>query len=709
MIVYFMILSIVLIYQLTRINNTVSAPSNNGAVLAEDRLNNAVVFYDGSCVVLSNKKQMLLDRTNPSYTPIMQNGTAYLPASFYSTVYGANVNSNKSTTSATIRLENKALVIDSNEATLVDNSNEKELELTSKPIVYQNTVCIPADVFAEAFNKKFYLYGSMGILSADEFTEADNTFLNGLVSQVNDLPFVVNEENLKSVAGIKGTDDIFSNIEARKNQYINDEIISPVDILTEQSCSNIAESSGYIYYGATGEIQVINSVDDTVTSEIPLDPGFKAESLILNEDKLIVLGGSNEGSSGIFIFNISNPAAVTPVRQYNVSGFYKNAVLSGEYIYLLSQNSVYSLYKDGHFTEPSYTDSTTGVMPLSYEGIQYFPEIGYDDFTIISAININNTQAPNCKGFVGAGDNIYLSRSNLYISKDRNTAFDNYENIENTCIYRYTLSNGAITSTGQVNIKGHLINSQAISEDNGYCRVVTKFTDSENNSKPCNVYVINNNLEICGEATELASDEDISYAIFYNKKILLTPANTGGNIYGIDIEDPTLPKGIGTLNLSRGNLRFYYYDETSVLAIDDGDDVLKIRLYDVDDFASPKKLFSQDLGRNDTITSQLFSNKGGFLFDKDKNIMTVPVKITNDNNTMFDGVYVYNVYKDEGITRIGTLMIDDGGLNCVYKYNGKLYMFNNNGAVVADTKEVSILSKISFDENIEESTTEDNT
>ncbi len=700
MIVYFVILSIVLIFQLTRINNTVSAPSNNGAVLTEDRLNNAVVFYNDSPVLISNKKQMLLDRTNPSYTPVVKDNKAYLPVSFFRSVYGANVSYNNSDTSATIRLENKALIINSNEATLIDNSNEKELKLISKPIVANNVVCVPADVFAQAYNKEVYIYGSMGILSSSEFSQEDNLFLDGLVSQVNDLPYVSNEANLKSVAGISGTDDIFANIENKKKEFTSDNASAPVRALEAETNENIASDNNCIYYGNTGKIEVLSYNEDNISkiSEIKFDENLNADKLILNENRLIAIGDSQDGNSGIFIFDVTNPLSVQPVRQYRVSGYYKNAVLSGEYLYLLTQSTVYSLYKDGHFTEPVYKDSITGNMSISYEQIQYFPEIGSDDFTILSSININDSSVPYIKAFVGAGKNIYMSQSNLYISKDRKTAFEDYENVENTRIYRYSLLKGDAISSDKVNIKGHLINQSAISENNGYCRVVTKFTDSEKNKKVCNVYVLNNNLEICGQANKVADDDDISYAVFADDEILLTPANTGGKIYGVNIENPTLPQGKGGLKLSNGKTLIYKYDENTVVSIDDENGILKIGLYDVTDYTAPEKLFSQELGRSENITTQLFENKNGFFFDKEKNIMIVPVKINNGNNITFDGAYVYTVFRDEGVERIGTLMTN--GLNSSYKFKGKFIMFNNNEASVADMKEVKILNTIDFNEKM---------
>lgn len=700
MIVYFVILSIVLVYQLTRHDNIMSAPSNSGAVLAEDRLNNAVVFYNDSPVLLSNKKQMLLDSTNPSYTPLVKGNTAYLPVSFFSSVYGANVSYDNSETSATIRLDNSALVVDSNEARLVNNSDDKELETETKPIVYKNVVYVPADVFAEAYNKKVYVYGSIGVISSEEFTQADNGFLNGLVSQVNDLPYVVNEANLKSVAKISSTDDIFKDIENRIMLFEQKQQPSmPVRVVAAENNSVIAGNDSHIFYGGAGKIDILSYDSETTRKigEIPVEKQFTSRKLILQGFKLIAIG-DNKTSSGnafseIYIYNIADIANIKTERKYTVSGYYKNAVLTGGYLYTMSQNSVYGLYNGTNFMPPSYTDSIAGHTDMSFENIQYFPENGSDDFTVISAINIeDSTQKPNVKAFVGAGGNIYLSGSNFYVSKSRTTAFEDYESVENSNIYRFSLTNGNIQSSGHIILKGHLINSTAISESNGYCRMVTKFTD--NDKKVCNVYVLNNNMEICGQANKVASDDDISYAVFTDNEILLTPAEAGGNIYAVNLDNPTMPQGKGALKLSKGRELIYNYDETTIITIDNGGGTLKLNMYDISDFNNPKQLYSQELGRNENITSMLFDSDTGFLFDKEKNIMVVPVKIIGNGATVFEGAYVYNVYKDEGFNRIGTIMAQNA--RGTAKFKGNIYMFSNEKAVIADIGDIKKQNTIEF-------------
>ena len=109
-IVYFVILSIVLVFQISKKKDDISAPTTSNQVTSEDRLDNAVVFNLGSPVILVNKKQTLLEKTDSSQVPVVKGENVYVPLSFFKTAYGASVTGDANAPSATIRMNNKALV-----------------------------------------------------------------------------------------------------------------------------------------------------------------------------------------------------------------------------------------------------------------------------------------------------------------------------------------------------------------------------------------------------------------------------------------------------------------------------------------------------------------------------------------------------------------------------------------------------------------------
>ena len=78
-IVYFVILSIVLVFQISKKKDNISAPTTSNQVTSEDRLDNAVVFNLGSPVILVNKKQTLLEKTDSSQVPVVKGEDVYVP------------------------------------------------------------------------------------------------------------------------------------------------------------------------------------------------------------------------------------------------------------------------------------------------------------------------------------------------------------------------------------------------------------------------------------------------------------------------------------------------------------------------------------------------------------------------------------------------------------------------------------------------------
>ena len=381
-------------------------------------------------------------------------------------------------------------------------------------------------------------------------------------------------------------------------------------------------------------------------------------------------------------------------KSFSSFGYFKSMEISGDYIYMLSQNSVYGLYNNGSFSLPYYIEEN--VNNINYENIQYFPETGDDDYTLLSAVSISEpSKAANVKAFMGAGKNICLSNSNFYVAKNRNTAFGNYDNIENTYVYRFSINNGEINLSGTTNILGHLIDRYAISESNGYCMLVTQFTDKPSSNTACNVSVLNNNMEICGQANEIARGTEISSVVFTQDQVMLMPVERGGSIYSVDIQNPTKPIGKGALKLSTGNALVYNYDENHILYLDNGNDILKVTMADITNFDAPKILHRQELGSYPHISTTLLNNKNSFFFDSEKNAMYVPVVIYGeDDEVVFEGTYIYNVFTDEGINRIGEVSAEK--YDKVYKFRGKVLLLSDKEAVITDVNDLSTIKIIEF-------------
>ena len=179
--IYAVILCGVLFFQIAQNKSIISAPSNSNEVAVEDRLDSAIVIYENSPVMLVNKAQTLIDKNDAAMVPVIENQSVYVPTAFFRTAYNAAYSEDLASCTATIRLDNQALVLDRKTADLVDSSKEKDIEYTEKVFIKNGCIYVPIKIFAAAFDKYIYYYDNMAIISdqKNSFTDTESTdFIN---------------------------------------------------------------------------------------------------------------------------------------------------------------------------------------------------------------------------------------------------------------------------------------------------------------------------------------------------------------------------------------------------------------------------------------------------------------------------------------------------------------------------------------------------
>lgn len=710
--IYAVILCGVLFFQIAQNKSVISAPSNSNEVAVEDRLDSAIVIYENSPVMLVNKAQTLIDKNDAAMVPVIENQSVYVPTAFFRTAYNAAYSEDLASCTATIRLDNQALVLDRKTADLVDSSKEKDIEYTEKVFIKNGCIYVPIKIFAAAFDKYIYYYDNMAIISdqKNSFTDTESTdFINSLKSQVNDLPYVANEENMREISKISAPNNLLKQIGSSNN----DSEITPVQLLENEECNTIKSSDGYIYYGTGNKLHILRSEEGTLAavSTITFDETFTSEKIYVYGNTLTVAGNKSSDtaestgfahSSIAYVYDISNKAVPEKLKEVEIEGYYDDSVQNNEFIYIMTKTPIAELFENGHYYPPHYRDSVTGqeTQQLSYDSMQYFPEGDGDSYTVISSININDINSPcEIKSYLGAGDNVYMSNKNVYIAKNRYNAFESNEKTENTFIYRLGLLNGKIYTSGKGNVRGYLPDKNSMDEYSGYFRLAAQYKNKGTNRNITNVYVLNNNMEICGYANEIVAGVDIDTAVFSNNLLFLTPAKTGQSIYSVDLTEPTNPRGNGVIRISNGNLLIYPYDDNHIITVDNGSSKLCVNLYDISDKDNPVMLYSQELGRGNIETS-MFNDISSFYFDKEKNVFTLPVTIYENaekKTVTFNGGYVFEVDLDDGFERIGSFALPDNNTPLrPYKHDGKIYYFTGNKAFAVEYDDVENISEYTF-------------
>ncbi len=711
LIVYFLILCIVLGFQIARQQKKPDAPSNSVEITAENRLNDAIVLCKDSPIMLVNKRQQLLDAKDCSLVPEIKGEVMYVPLSFFESAFGANVSgSDKGET--VIRLDSKALVMNYGTVRVVDSTEDKYIDSQYYCYNERATTYVPLTLFAQVFEKYLYYYDGMVIISSvkDSFGSETPEFIADLRTQVTGLPYISTKENLQELINISKDE--------RKGNYHY-----PVRLLGSGYDRSYTTDGVRLYYISESGLSVINLENggELVASK-PFEKGFVPYSAYRSGDRVVFVGtitgasfdrskentvteGVSETTTEaekdvlflddptdfadiqtvIYIYNASDLKHLRTVR---LEGAVFDTSVYGESVYVVADAKA----DRKEISSPGFVDtySGKGKESISFEKIKYFPELVGGDYTVCASVNIgDDTLSPVINAFWGAGSNKYLSGAHLYIAKDINCAVEGDIKAEHTDIYKIALNseNSDVNAKGM--IKGFIPDNKAMCEHMGYLYSVTDFTD-EYGKKVNDLYTLNNNLEPAGEATRIAEAADIKSAIFTEDKVFLTPDNLTKPIYTVDVTDPLNPRGGGTMSISDGKLLIYPYDGTHILTVSDGSEGLSLNAYDISGYDSPKLLFTEDIGKN--AKSQLFNRPELFGFDNEKKLFTLPLSIISDGTLTYDGGYVYTLDLDDGFKRVAIL--EDATLTCTVKSGNTLYRFNNKGIYSSPINEIQNLKKI---------------
>jgi len=231
---------------------------------------------------------------------------------------------------------------------------------------------------------------------------------------------------------------------------------------------------------------------------------------------------------------------------------------------------------------------------------------------------------------------------------------------ERTIIHRISISDGEITYEAQGDVPGFVNNQFSLSEHDGYLRVSTTTqgwmirsyignVESQNN-----VYVLDMDLDIVGSVEDLASGEQIYATRFIGDKCYLVTFKQIDPFFVIDLSDPTNPEVLGELKIPGFSTYLHPYDETHIIGIGRDGGKVKISLFDVSDMSNPVELSKYEIENDETgwgwtQSSALYEHKA-FLFDKEKNLLVMPV-----GDYSKQSAYVFDVSIDGGIKLKGTV------------------------------------------------------
>jgi len=233
--------------------------------------------------------------------------------------------------------------------------------------------------------------------------------------------------------------------------------------------------------------------------------------------------------------------------------------------------------------------------------------------------------------------------------------------LEKTVIHKININKNTLTYQGSGEVTGNVLNQFSMDEKDGNLRIATtknrtwsSFTSSENLESYNNVYVLDKNLKVVGKVEKLAKGERIYSARFMQNRAYVVTFKQTDPLYVIDLTDPKNPAVLGELKVPGFSSYLHPYDDTTLIGFGkDATDTgatqgLKLSLYDVSDVNNLKEIDTYTMGESGSTSIALDDHKA-FLFDKEKELLVVPVQLNNSAGYSYNyiqGAMVFKVTKD---------------------------------------------------------------
>ena len=468
----------------------------------------------------------------------------------------------------------------------------------------------------------------------------------------------------------------------------------------------------YVFYDGVRGIESVSvepaPVNDAVVDDEPgvpgstnsSDPEAPVPSPPDEPNQLIQTIVWEPPTTSVKIYDVSNKENPLLTRDFSIDGDYFNSRMIGDYVYVVA--TMYSFYTETDVALPRiHIENETEVIPAKDIYYYNFTDTSYT-FTTIVALNLNDdAQTPTHETIVLGGTSaLFVSPNNIYLT------FPDYPRQENdimeTTIQRIKIDKQSITFAATGEVPGHILNQFSMGEYNGYFRIATTTNNfnwgrfAEESTSKNNVYVLDMNLNVLGKLEDLAPGEHIYSVRFMGDRCYMVTFRNIDPLFVIDLSDPTAPAVLGELKVTGYSGYLHIYDENHLIGIgketiyDEKEDFawyqgVKISLFDVSDVTNPIEVAKYEIGDRGTDSPILYDHKS-LLFDREKNLLVIPVLVAEIDENKFvgydidraygepvwQGAYIFDISPD-GIELRGkiTHMDDDDLLNDgFYYYSG---------------------------------------
>jgi uncharacterized secreted protein with C-terminal beta-propeller domain len=353
-------------------------------------------------------------------------------------------------------------------------------------------------------------------------------------------------------------------------------------------------------------------------------------------------------------------------------GYSNNIYVSQENIYIAYQNNYYFRnYEDQN--KERFEQAILPMLPKEYQDrIKAVPE-GDDQWTKIIMIfeEMYNEMDDDDKEKLidDIEESIYDYEAEKQLERQK------------TIIRKFSIDGMDVEHVAKGEVMGYLNNQFSMDESVGNLRAATTINvwTRKDNIQHNNVFVLNEDMKTIGKLEGIAEDESIYSTRFIGDRLYMVTFKRIDPFFVIDLSDPTDPNVLGELKIPGYSDYLHPYDESHIIGIgkETGSNSwggvstkgVKIALFDVSDVENPKELDTFEIGDSGTDSEALHEHKA-FLFDKEKNILVLPIREVNGERVfdsrfgykqdIWHGAYVLSMTPEDGIDVKGKVSHFDG-------------------------------------------------
>ncbi|HEY8109240.1 MAG TPA: beta-propeller domain-containing protein, partial [Candidatus Nitrosotenuis sp.] len=209
------------------------------------------------------------------------------------------------------------------------------------------------------------------------------------------------------------------------------------------------------------------------------------------------------------------------------------------------------------------------------------------------------------------------------------------EQMLRTVVHKISISDVSLKYVAKGEVPGRLLNQFSMDESGDRFRIATtsEYYNQYKTVQFNNVYVLDESLNQVGKLEKIAEDETIYSARFMDDRLYLVTFKRIDPFFVIDLSTD-VPKVLGELKIPGYSNYLHPYDANHIIGIGKetkdnqygGTEILgvKVALFDVTNVSNPKVIDVKTIGKQGT-DSEVLSDHKALLFDKEKNILSIPI------------------------------------------------------------------------------------